>query len=139
VLLKLYIVPKKVPVVIPFHRCRGKVRIDKFGVEASLSRVLLYPANKIFGTVGRRQHANSPTILESSDELIIDGPGMLKVEASSQRGDTIDVLPLDAARVTVEIFPADAERPSIVTADFQYLSLKENEHVWSLTDSNFRP
>jgi hypothetical protein len=139
VLLKLYIVPKEVPVVIPYHRCRGKVRVDKFGIEAPLSRVLLYPANKVFGRIGRRRRASSPTILESNDELIIDGPGMLKIEASSPSDDSIDVLPLDAARVTVEMFTADAERPSIVSADFQYLSLKDDEHVWFLIGGNLKP
>jgi hypothetical protein len=135
VLLKLYIVPKETPVVIPFHRCRGTVRVDKSGVEASFSRILLYPANKIFGMLGRRERPSSSTILESNDELIIDGPGMMKVEASSQPGEPIDVLPLGAARVTMEIFPAHAGRPAIVSADFQYLTLNGDEHVWFLMHS----
>jgi hypothetical protein len=135
VLLRLYIVPQEEPVVIPFHRCRGTVRIGKAGVEASFSRVLLYPANKVFGRLGRGHHARSPTILESNDELIVDGPGMMKIEASSQPGEPIDALPLDAARVTIEIFPAHTERPAIVSADFQYLTLKDDEHVWFLMSS----
>jgi hypothetical protein len=132
VLLKLYIAPKETPVVIPYHRCRGTIRIDKSGVEASLSHISLYPANKIFGMFERGERPNSPTILESNDELIISGPGMMKIEASSQPGEPIDVLPVDSARVTLEIFPAHTERPAIVSADFQYLTLKDDEHVWFL-------
>ena len=63
---------------------------------------------------------------------------MLKIEASSPPDDPMDVLPLDGARVTVEMFTADAERPSIVSADFQYLSFKDNEYVWSLMGGNLR-
>jgi hypothetical protein len=138
VLLKLYVVPREVPVVIPFHRSQGNVRVDTFGINAPLSNVLLYPANKTFGMMGRRQPSSSPTILESDDELIINGPGMLKIEASSQSDRPIDVLPLDDARVYMELFLAHAERPLIVSVNFQYLTFKDNEYVWFMMGSNFR-
>jgi hypothetical protein len=136
-ILKLYISPKTVPVTIPYHRCRGTVRIEKSGIEALLSKVSIYRHGKLFGLHSRRspelKNIGSITIQESYSELIINGPGMLQLEASSQSADLIDHLPLDPARVSIEIFPADADRPSVFHADFIYFVTKDKEYEWTLS------
>lgn len=134
--LKLYVFPKVVPVFIPFHKCKGIIRIDKFGIEAALTSVSLYPANRIFGMIDTRPTARSTKIHDSHDELIVDGPGMLKIEATSQATDALDILPFDTARVILEISPANAGQPCIVTATFQYLNSIDKEHEWSLIRSD---
>jgi hypothetical protein len=139
VLLKLYVIPKVVPIVIPFHKCRGTVRINKLGIEASFTDMILYPGNKIFGPPHRRVFASSAMIQESNDELIIDGPGMLKVEATSQPADPLDVPPVEIARVTIEILPANTEKPCIISAHFDYLSFNGKEYEWFLITSNKYP
>lgn len=143
--LKLYVIPKVVPVIIPFHKCTGTVQIAKLGIEASFTKVLLYPSNKIFGLPGRRLAATrgyvagSAMIQESNDELIINGPGMLKVEATSQPSDSLDVPPVEIAQVTIEILPANTEKPCIVSAHFDYLSFNGKEYEWFLITSNKYP
>jgi hypothetical protein len=136
-ILKLYITPKTVPVTIPYHRCRGVIRIDKSGVEALLSKVSIYRHGKLFGPHSRRspelKNIGSSTIQESYSELIINGPGMLQLEASSESTDLIDRLPLDPARVIIEMFPADADRPSVISADFIYFVSKDKEYEWVLS------
>jgi hypothetical protein len=38
----------------------------------------------------------------------------------------------DPARVSIEIFPADADRASLIHADFVYLVTKDKEYEWTL-------
>ncbi len=133
-MLKLYAVPKIVPVVLPYHRCKGMIRIMDFGIKTPLSKISIYRHGKIFG-VGRTKglgSIGSTMIEESYSEVIINGPGMLQLEAKSSAGAPLDVLPLGEAQAIIEIFPADAERPCTLTANFRYLISKGNEHEWFL-------
>lgn len=130
--LKLYAIPKTVPVVIPFHKCKGIVSVDKLGINASLNRVILYPGNKIFGPLGSKIVAASATIQESTEELIINGPGMLKVEATSTATDLLDVPPVEIARVAIDIFPAATQKPRKVSAYFDYLNFSDEGYEWFL-------
>lgn len=139
VTLKLYVTPKAVPVVIPYHRCKAVISLDRFGFKVSLPELSIYRAGKVFGIglSGRIGSRGSITIEESWSEVIINGPGMLKVEAWTYSADLLDVLPTDNARATVEVFPADAEQPCVLSADFRYLHFNdgEKEHEWVLAKS----
>ncbi|MDQ3917560.1 MAG: hypothetical protein M3348_03710 [Acidobacteriota bacterium] len=139
IVLKLYVTPQIAPVYIPFHRCTGTVRVEGLEQEALLYEPKLYPASKIFGLhrAGRVAFHNSgrarpATIHEAHDELIIEGPGMMKLESKLSCTAALDTVPLNNARAVVHLLPANAERPRVVAAEFRYDGVKDQKHVWAL-------
>jgi hypothetical protein len=142
IMLKLYVTPQFAPLYIPFHKCTGTVRVEGLEPEASLYEPKLYPASKRFGLhrAGKVVFQNPgrvrpATIHEAHDELIIEGPGMMKLESKLSCPVALDAVPLNGARAVVHLLPANAERPCVVAAEFRYDGVEDKKHVWSLADS----
>jgi hypothetical protein len=131
--LRLYVVPKVTPIVLPFHKSKGAIRVGNQGIGVDLNELLLYPANKLFGVFDSTRENSNPTMIQDfPDELVISGPGMIKIQASAKSLDALDTPPLDDARVTFDIQPANSIRPCKVFADFKFLKHNGKEYEWFL-------
>jgi len=107
--LKLYVeieVPARV--FIPFHRCSGTLEFPAFGMKAQLRKIVLTPYDR--GSVG---------IKGSNSELVLEGPGMVSLEADAESlfG---GVLPRTEGYLSVDLCTADSMCAATVQANFTF-------------------
>lgn len=118
--LELYIVPKsRNRIVIPFHRCQ--VEFETLGIPTIESIwVRLYPARGDhygFGSTGR---LGSLTIKSTLNEIIIDGPGKVSLEATVGRLALPDNSKICDVHISVHLLPTGANRPVVLTTKLPY-------------------
>lgn len=95
-----YLIPKsKDAIIIPFHHCRGQVRIQE---EEQSIKLQMYPFSK------------SITMARTDSEIVIDGPGSIKI--SSFYTTLISSVDINSiAEINLEISPIDSIQPVNIT------------------------
>jgi len=130
--LKIYVIPKATPVVLPFHKCKGSFKIEGADNIPPLHNLQIFPHADRVGIGVRKQDHRVGSIQGSASEVIIEGPGMITFVAESSFVDPVNPVPQTNAHAVVELVPADAGRACIVTAEFRYSRQEEFKHIWSL-------
>lgn len=107
--MKLYVVPEGPSrVCIPFHRCSGTLEFPEFGSRPRLRRLTLTPYDR-----------GSVSIRGSNTELLIEGPGMVTLEAEAEslyEG----VLPHTDGHLVVDLHTADSVYAGTARARFTF-------------------
>jgi hypothetical protein len=118
--LELYIVPKnKNRIVIPFHRCQ--VEFEIIGIPTTKFNWLrLDPARGDHYGFGSTGKPGCLTITSTLNEIIIDGPGKLLLEATVRR----PALPYGSKNcdvaISVHLLPTDANRAVVLSTTLSY-------------------
>lgn len=118
---ELYIVPKNGNrLVIPFHRCRVEFEISGLPLlEASWLR--LDPPGMVEARIGKTSYSGSLTISSTAQEIIVDGPGKIVLQATADRP---HVVTGNDVRASIYLLPAAAERPVVLTKTLSYPKAK---------------
>ena len=110
--IDLYIVPPSFDrVVIPFHRCAVFIEIEDCINKTPLNDFSLAPPSRMIFSGGGRisSEADSVTILGTSNEIIVEGPGVVELTAKKNFQAEFGNLNADA-KVSVVLSPTEAER-----------------------------
>jgi hypothetical protein len=118
--MKLYVVPEGASrICIPFHRCSGTLEFPELGSRPRLRRIYLTPYDR-----------GSVTIKGLNTELLVEGPGMVTLEAEAEslyEG----VLPHIDAVLAVDLHTADSVYAGTVQVTFTY---DDNSGKWVFGD-----
>jgi hypothetical protein len=107
--LKLYVVPEGPSrITIPFHRCSGMLNSPTLRSDPRLSTITLAPYDR-----------GSVSIRGSNSELVIEGPGMVTLEADAESHYT-GVLPHTDWHLAVDLHTADSQYAGTVEATFGF-------------------
>jgi hypothetical protein len=119
--MKLYVTPEDSSrVCIPFHRCEGTLEFTDFGTKTGLRNI------------GLTYDAWEPeTIRGTGTELIIEGPGMVALQAEA-RSTYMGVLPHTDGHVSIHLASASGGYPATVTAVFTF---NEGKGHWTFRNS----
>jgi hypothetical protein len=118
--LKLYVEPDgKARISVPFHRCAGMLTFAKLGSTPRLWNVRLVPYDQ-----------ESVNLRGSKTDLVIDGPGMvtLEAEAESAYGGEMPRIP---AHLSIELPVASGGYPATVQAVFTF---SDADNRWEFGD-----
>lgn len=124
--VKLYATPAdENRVVIPFHRCRGELSfVPDQNFKHSFTKIAVSPFSE-----------RSSTVVYSGTEVILNGPGMLNLNAEFTIPDP-HWGPGGDARVTFEIVPVGADRSAIIDVTIpRTISRERRWEVGELTTS----
>lgn len=117
---ELYVVPKNnTQVVIPFHRCKAWFEILGATTQTPFHSVGFYY------TADRGHYKGMELITVTNSEVVIDGPGTLKLQAQAKT-----TLPDPSKnydiQVTVHLLPTNVARPVVLSTIVPYSSSIEN-------------
>jgi hypothetical protein len=120
--VKIYATPAdENRVVIPFHRCRGELSfVPDQNFKHSFTKILMSPFSE-----------RSSTVVYSGTEVILNGPGMLNLNAEFTIPDP-HWGPGGDARVTFEIAPVGADRSTVIDVTAPRASSRERR--WEVGD-----
>jgi hypothetical protein len=122
--LKLYVEPMSDDrVVIPFHKCFGSLEIPRFVPRQSFDSINLGPRN---APIRKSEHHRSKTIEVTRTEIIIDGPGMVSLNADLYTSRMSQFSHKDAF-VDISLFSVKAERPVPISLSFSQTENEANE------------
>ncbi len=129
--IKLYVVPRtESRIVIPIHRCEASFEVAGCLGRTPLPKIYLHPPRSFMPRGGSR--LQSLTIDGTANEVVIDGPGMLYLDASATMSVIAKSFP-KAAQVAANLFSADAERSAPIIANLFYSTPSANEIAkWTL-------
>lgn len=116
--LKVYVVLRnKTQVVIPNHHCRGWFEIPGIAPKTLFGgfRLTPYVDNNRPGMWNQIDLYSEQMIKSTPDEAIINGCGMLKIEAYGDRPTMIDGSTKYDIFVSLDIYPTNTERPATIT------------------------
>ena len=109
--IDLYVVPPSFDrVVIPFHRCSAFIEIEDCINRTYLNEFSLAPPSRMVlgGRGGISSEVDSVTVLGTSNEVIVEGPGVVELSAKERFQTEYSNLQADA-KVTVILTPSEAE------------------------------
>ena len=122
--LKLYVEPMSDDrVVIPFHKCHGSLEIPRFVPRQSFDSITLGPKSVSFR---KTQKEHSKTIDITPTEILIDGPGMVLLNADLYTP-TMSQFEKKESFVDISLFSVKAERPVAVSLVFTQIDSESNE------------
>lgn len=117
--LELYVIPRtKERIIIPMHDCEGSFGVEAVFTNMPLTELRVHPPTEYRGIKSRNL---SLTIRGTEHEVLIDGPGILIVEAevtTPVHMDTLDgsgnvvsaIVGSHDAQIHVRLLPVDAEQ-----------------------------
>lgn len=117
-------------IVIPFHRCKATCKVlTRSGGRMTFDEIRLTPPYSAFP--GRlSQELLSETITNTQDEVLIYGPGKLRLYASLTTPSMM-VDPVSDAEVAVHLLPTNAEHPVPISVTLPWCEPEKNEaHRW---------
>ena len=118
-ILDVYITPKdNAKVVIPFHRCKGKLSFPNTDLCINLTDIYIKQSNigthKVYGM------DVSPTIFCSATEMIASGPGMISIESAPATFFKIEEIPGISIEVNLTLNPTGTETSILINAKLDY-------------------
>lgn len=130
--LKLYVEPMSDDrIVIPFHRCSGSLEIPRFVPRRTFDSIILGPKSTSFRQ-SRPDH--SKTIDITPTEILIDGPGMVLLNADLYTP-TMSHFGKKEAYVDISLFSVRAEKPAPLSVSLSAIDPEMNEFGrWTLSD-----
>jgi len=114
--LVLYVTPRtKDLIVIPYHRCKGKI-IFSSESEINLDKITL---NAPMRFTGGGIVQDSLTVQHTYNEIVISGPGTLTLEAKAEVEDIQDIDDINIIEAKISIkHDVESEIPVILTPNF---------------------
>jgi hypothetical protein len=122
--LKLYVEPMSDDrVVFPFHKCHGSLEIPRFVPRKSFDSITLGPKSVSFRKI---QHDRSRTIDVTPTEILIDGPGVVLLNADLYTP-TMSQFDKKESYVDFSLYSVKAERPVPMSLTFTQAKSESNE------------
>jgi hypothetical protein len=118
--LKLYVEPATAErIIVPFHRCAGRLSFPDFGSTPRLRNIRLAPYDP-----------QSASVKGSNSDLVIDGAGMVRLESLAE-SHYAGLLPHTPAHLSIDLSAAGGGHPVTVQAVFNF---NEDNSRWEFGD-----
>lgn len=123
--LTLYVVPKtENRIVIPFHRCETSCEILKTKNRIFFQTLTISPPGHYSLSDGFQ--SRSLTIASTNSEVIIEGPGMIKLNTCEKTLPIVGEI-TDSVQVIINLLPADTDRSIQISTILTPSTPTENE------------
>ncbi len=124
--LTIYFVPVSADrVVIPLHQCEAFVEISGWIKKRKLRHLSLHTP-KDFDRKSFESFPSSKTIEETSDEIIIYGPGKVYLSAYLETP-IVKAIPQSDASVTAKLFPTNVDIPVLINVTLKLVDKDKGE------------
>jgi len=126
--LELYVTPRSQSrIVIPFHRCEVSFEIPGCTIQVSFNEVrLVHPYSGGFGTEAKNL---SLTVRSTTNEVLIDGPGLVNLQASVTTSPITAIYSCSSREVVIRatLLPVDVETAISINTSMRPLKSEEAE------------
>ena len=127
------------PIIIPFHKCSGYVKIPRTIGTIEIKRMHLSPPTRIWFGGGLRNMSTetlSRTIEGTGDELLIYGSGKFDLEGYITTDPIKRFFP-ENARVHITLLPVNSHRPLSIDVNLKYRPRTEDRNpYWSMNEED---
>jgi len=127
--LMLYVTPRtKDLIVIPYHRCEGKIILSS-ELKINLDQITLFAPIRFTGGIGGGFAQDSLTVQNTHNEIVISGPGTMVLEAHAEVENLLNALSENIeAKISIKHDP-ESEVPAILNPSFISSKVEDSKEI----------